>query len=264
MTFEASIIIPLLNQVDGWLEQSVRSAVTQNIPTEVVVVRSKFTSPLNQMVLKNLQRQYNNLAILVEEKSAHHFPAAINMGIRHTTTNRVGLLFSDDWLDPGTIAECLPRETDIVSTGTVVYFPNGSVNERACRTPSILEFNSCDSLEKKASYLTHFFLLRKELVLSAGGLDESIGNCPGIDDFDLIWTLLEYGATVSVIGKGLYHVRDHEGDRLTLQNPKMQVENLKKILHKHGITDEQAIEIINKHAHWYGKPIFKVTLPGLN
>ena len=37
----------------------------------------------------------------------------------------------------------------------------------------------------------------------------------------------------------------------------MQVENLKKILRKHGITDEQAIEIINKHAHWYGKPFFK-------
>ena len=93
-----------------------------------------------------------------------------------------------------------------------------------------------------------------------GGLDESIGNCPGIDDYDLIWTLLEYGATVSVIGKGLYHVRDHEGDRLTLQDPKMQVENLKKILRKHGITDEQAIEIINGHAHWYGKPIFKAQI----
>ena len=257
MTFEASIIIPLLNQVDSWLEQSVCSALTQNIPTEVVVVRSKFTSPSNQSVLKNFQRQYNNLAILVEEQSTHHFPAAINMGIRHTTTNRVGLLFTDDWLDRETIAECLPRETDIVSTGTVVYFPNG---ERACRTPSISEFNSCDTLEKKACYLTHFLLLRKELVLSAGGLDESIGNCPGIDDFDLIWTLLEHGASVSVIGKGLYHVRDHEGDRLTLQDPKMQVENLKKILRKHRITDEQAMEIINKHAHWYGKPMFKANI----
>jgi glycosyltransferase involved in cell wall biosynthesis len=178
MTFGASIIVPLLNQVDSWLEQSVRSAVTQNIPTEVVVVGSKFTSPSNQIVLKNLQRQYSNLAILVEEKSTHHFPAAINMGIRHATTNRVGPLFSDDWLEPKTIAECLPRETDIVSTGTVVYFPNGSVNERACRTPSILEFNSCDSLEKKASYLTHFLLLRKKLVLSAGGLTKVLGIAP--------------------------------------------------------------------------------------
>lgn len=90
------------------------------------------------------------MSILVEDKLINHFPAAINMGIRHTTTNRIGLLFSDDWLDPEAIAECLLRETDIVSTGTVVYFPNGSINGRACRTPSILEFNSCDSLEKKA------------------------------------------------------------------------------------------------------------------
>lgn len=53
MTFEASIIIALLNQIDSWLEQSVRSAVTQSIPTEVVVVRSEFTSPSNQIVLKS-------------------------------------------------------------------------------------------------------------------------------------------------------------------------------------------------------------------
>ena len=70
------------------------------------------------------------------------------------------------------------------------------------------------------------------------------------------------GALCPSSRKGLYHVRDHEGDRLTLQDPKMQVENLKKILRKHGIMDEQAIEIINRHAHCYGKPIFKAILVG--
>jgi hypothetical protein len=89
------------------LEQFVRSALTQSINTEVVVVQSKLTSPSNLRTLARLQQQYTNLSVLLEDKSPHHFPAAINMGIRHATADRVGLVFSDDWIDQTTVAECL-------------------------------------------------------------------------------------------------------------------------------------------------------------
>jgi hypothetical protein len=129
---------------------------------------------------------------------------------------------------------------------------------RASRHPSLQEFNSIATLEERASYLGHFFMLRRQAVLDAGGLDESIGNYPGIDDFDLIWTLLERNATVSIVEKDLYHYRDHDGERLTLQDSAVMGENFKKILHKHGVADEQAVDIIKRHARWFGKPIYQV------
>lgn len=257
MTFDATIVVPLLSQVDEWLQYSVSSALRQTIRTEVIVVRSKMTPPSNLQILDGLQRQHSNLLVLVEDKPAS-FPSAINSGICHARGERVGLLLSDDWLDESAVAECLPRTADIVSTGNIVYFPDGRVNERACGRLSMAKFCECATLEEKASYLQHFFLLRKKAVIDAGGLDESIGNYPGIDDFDLIWTMLERNATVSIVEKCLYHYRDHEGQRLTLQDPIKMVENLKKILHKHGITDDRSPRIIARHARWYGEPIYKI------
>jgi GT2 family glycosyltransferase len=251
MSFGASIVIPLLNQVDDWLEQSVRSALTQSINTEVVVVQSKLTSPSNLRTLARLQQQYTNLSVLLEDKSPHHFPAAINMGIRHATADRVGLVLSDDWIDQTTVAECLVNSTDIVSTGTVIHFTNGRINEPVRKTLSMSKFQAFETLELKASYLTHFFLFRKQAVLNVGGLDETIGNFPGMDDFDLIWTLLEHGATVSVLGKPMYHYREHDGERLTLQDPKRKIENLQKILRKHTVDKQEEIDIIRRHAGWY-------------
>jgi hypothetical protein len=94
--------------------------------------------------------------------------------------------------------------------------------------------------------------------MDGGGLDESIGKYPGIDDFDLIWTLLERNARVSLVSEGLYHYRDHDGERLTLRDPATAIANLRKILVKHGIADEQAVDILKRHARWCGRPMYQV------
>jgi len=257
MDYEATIVMPLRRQVDEWLEESVRSALLQSVATEVIVVRSETTPASNLKILNGLQRHFANLAVISRDKP-ESYPGAINKGILQASSERVGLLLSDDWLDERAVAECLRNNADIVCTGSIVYYPDGSINERASRHPSLQEFNSIATLEERASYLGHFFLLLRQAVLDAGGLDESIGDFPGIDDFDLIWTLLERDASVAVVTQGLYHYRDHDGERLTLRDPVQAVTNLKKILRKHGIADEQAVDIIKRHARWYGKPMYQV------
>ena len=256
MSYAASIVIPLLRQVDVWLEQCVLSALRQSVPTEVVVVRSELTPQSNREILERLQRQHTDLKIFCERKSGS-FPNAINTGFECAQAHRVGLLLSDDWLDESTVATCIHRSADIVSTGNTVYFPDGRVNKTACRTPSWACYQSLDTLEAKAAYLEHFFLFRREAVLRVG-LDETIGNSPGIDDYDFIWTLLERGATVAMVEKRLYHYRDHEGERLTLGDPGEMSRNLEKILQKHGVGGQEAQTIIARHARWYGKPIHVV------
>jgi glycosyltransferase involved in cell wall biosynthesis len=256
MSYVASILIPLLRQVDIWLEQSVLSAVNQSVCTEVIVVRSALTPRSNLDVLERLEKHHPNLMSLLEEKPLN-FPAAINQGIRASRTNLVGLLLSDDWLEETAVAESLKESADIVSSGTLVHFANGDVNELASRNTSMRAFLSCSTLEEKASYLKHFFLFRKERLIRVGCLDENIGNYPGIDDYDLIWTLLENGASVAITDRALYHYRDHDGERLTLQDPELMLANLRKILRKHRILQDNETEIIARHVPWYCKPIYQ-------
>jgi GT2 family glycosyltransferase len=258
MNHAATIIIPLKRQNDAWLDQCVRSAVAQTAPCEVIVVRSKETPPSNLQVLETLQGESKNLRVLIE-KTAGSFPGALNLGIRSANAGRIGFLLSDDWLDAKAVAHCLPLSADIVCTGLTAYYEDGlRILEGASQTLTTAEYNSRRSLEAKAAYLQHLFVFRKQVLLDVGGLDETIGNFPGIDDYDLIWTLLEHEATVAIIEKRLYNYRDHPGERLTLANKEQSIRNLEKILRKHHASDSEIRLIVADHSRWFGRPIYEV------
>jgi glycosyltransferase involved in cell wall biosynthesis len=251
---ETAIIIPLLNQRDEWLEQCVLSALGQNVPTEVIVVCSRRTSQAN---LRTLDKLNGPLRIYTQEREG--FAAAINHGLREATSERIGLLLSDDWLKPDAVAKCLAQETDIVSTGFTCFASDGAAEfESLAHDPHRETFDSLPTLEEKAFYLTHFFLFRATKIAEAGGLDESIGDAPGIDDYDFIWTLLEHGATVAIVEERLYCYRDHTGERLTLRDPTEQARNLDRILAKHGVPHGGREAILRRHSDWFGKPLHKV------
>jgi glycosyltransferase involved in cell wall biosynthesis len=255
---KASIIIPLKRQRDAWLEQCVRSATTQTAECEVIVIHSVETPASNVAILAAIAEERCNLRVVVEEKPGS-FPAAINLGIRLATAPRIGLLLADDWLEPDAVERCLPIEADIVATGHTIYFGDGvTVQEGAGQIPSMAEYRALPAIEARAAYLEHFFLFRKEALEQVGGLDESIGNFPGIDDYDLIWTLLESRATVGLVEAPLYNYRDHDEERLTLADSRQASANLAKILRKHGIPEEEIPGRVRDASRWYGRPIHQV------
>jgi GT2 family glycosyltransferase len=252
LEYRATIVIPLLVQRDDWLRQCVVSALQQTVPSEVIVVVSPRTKRSNLNILEQLGKLHRNLRV-VAERPDRGFAGAINAGLWSALTERVGLLLSDDWLEPSAVEESMKFSTDIVSTGTIAYASDGrSIIDDRPLTQA--QYNQRLSLEEKASYLSHFFLFQRKKVLEIGGVDESIGNT-GADDYDLIWTLLEHGATVSVVGRSLYNYRDHGEERLSLRNREEQVRNLEKILDKHSVSAHDRNAIVAKHSRWYGKPI---------
>jgi len=253
----ASIVIPLLNQRDTWLRQCVLSAMRQTVPAEVVVVCSPRTCAKNWGTLRALEQLPRRLRTCVQKGDG--FAAAINQGFRKAKGGRIGLLLSDDWLRPDAVEKCLACDGDIVSTGFTCFAGNGVDEfESLSSDPRCTVYHDLATLEEKAFYLTHFFLFRAAKIVEAAGLDESIGDAPGIDDYDFIWTLLEHGARVSIIEERLYCYRDHEGQRLTLRDPAEQAGNLVRILTKHGIRPEEQEEIVRRHSAWFGKPLHRV------
>lgn len=251
----ATIVVPLLDQVDSWLEQSVRSGLAQTAPCEVIVVCSSRVRESNTRLLASLAARHPGLRV-EPEPTPGGFAAAINHGIRLAKADRVGLLLSDDWLDPRAVELCVPYHADIVSTGLTVYLADGHTPALEPRwPPSLKEFQKRTTLEEQARYLKHFFLFRKAALLEAGGLDESLGDYPGIDDFDLIWTMLERGATVAVLPMSLYNYRDHDGERLTLRDRDQAQRTLELILEKHGLRGAEKARVLAIHMPWYGRPV---------
>jgi hypothetical protein len=119
-------------------------------------------------------------------------------------------------------------------------------------------YDSKEDLEQRACYLQHFFLLRKQKILEAGGLDESLGDTPGIDDFDLIWSMLEHNATAAIVEKPLYNYRDHAGLRLTLHDRETMTRTMGQILRKHGLNGARFEAALERHSIWFGRTMQEV------
>jgi glycosyltransferase involved in cell wall biosynthesis len=254
----ASIIIPVLDQVGAWLAQCVRSALRQTVDCEVIVVHSPRTGAPNLSTLTGLSRAHAGL-VVVQEPPGGGFARAINFGVLRARSDRIGLLLSDDWLELRTVERCLAHVADIVSTDHTEYLEDGVTKSPvASRGRRADAFERLATLEQKARYLKHFFLFRKAKLIEVGGLDESLGDFPGIDDFDLIWTLLEHGATVAVIEESLYNYRDHHGERLTLRDADQAIRTMGKILDKHGLAGGEKQRVLALHAPWYGRPVHVV------
>ncbi len=248
-TIQATIVMPLLAQQDDWLRHAVASAMAQTVSTAVLVVTSACTPRANLAVLRELA--HPRLKVLCQPLGAG-FAEAINLGFREAETERVGLLLTDDWLSPEAVERCIAEAADIVASARAAYAADGY--RQFWQTPADqARFDALPSLQEKASYVGHFLLFRRAKVLAAGGVDSRIG-LTGADDYDLIWTLLEQGASVKLVPESLYHYRDHDGVRLTLRKQEDQIIDLRKILAKHGVGPEETERLVEQKAKWYGVP----------
>jgi len=248
----ASIVMPLLSQRDEWLEQSLLSALGQTIECEVLVITSPKTPNNNLDVLERIGAVNSNMQIHCRDQH-QNFAGAINLGIQLASSERIGLLFCDDWLRENAVERCLPNATDIVSTGSTIFDADGKRVIIELK-PTGEGFLARPTLERKAAYLKHFYLFRRDKLREVGGVDEEIG-LTGADDFDMIWTLLEQGATVSVVEESLHCYRDHSDIRLTLRSRNDQIRDITKIFRKHGVPESEISRLIALHADWFGSLI---------
>ena len=158
----ASIVVPLKNQRGDWLERCVRSALAQTVSCETIVVIAPETSVQNRASLDALASEHDTLRVLLRNRPG--IAAGLNTGIHAATTDRVGFLLSDDWLDRACVEECLAYQTDIVSTGCLAYEADGVTPIDSVTKKRTLEgFLRRRTLERRASYLSHFLLFNKAL-----------------------------------------------------------------------------------------------------
>jgi len=249
--YRATIVMPLKSQRDNWLSQALSSALSQTVPTEVLVVTSPATPESNRAILQQAVAEHPRLRT-IERPPGAGFAQAINLGFQEAGTERVGLLLTDDWLSDNAVEKCLEHPADIVATARVAYAADGC-EILWTRASEQARFEAMPTLQEQASYVGHFILFQRASVLAVGGVDPEIG-LTGADDYDLIWTMLEQGASVRLVPEALYHYRDHDGERLTMRTQQDQLRDLRKILAKHKVSPEETERLVASKARWYGVP----------
>lgn len=256
MAPRASLVIPLLQQRDEWLHACVASALAQTVETEVIVVTSSRTPASNHAVLDEAARGSRGWLRVVERPASARFAGALNHGFARATCDRVGLLLTDDWLAPDAVETSLEFAADIVSSRAEVFDADGVtrlVDLDRTRQHALLVLQP--TVERKAQYLGHFLLLRRAVVQAVGGVDETVGDTPGVDDYHLLWTMLERGATAAICERPLYNYRDHEGERLTNREPLRMLQTMSNILARHHVSPEEHERLLYWHARWFGRPL---------
>ena len=253
---DITIVIPLLKQRPEWLHQAICSALNQTVPCKVLVVYSPFTPNDNLKVIDRLGEEHANLESF-DRGDDCRLPCALNLAVQRVNTTRIGILHSDDWLEPQAIEACLQHDADIVCTQSHVRSECGSeIIETSKKTA--VGFQDCEDYQSQADYLNHLYVFKRTKLLKVGGVDNHIG-LTGADDYDLLWTMLEHGASVSIVEVPLYNYRDHDnGWRLSLQDPVTQLNNLERILDKHNYAETERLKVRQQHGRWYGKTISQV------
>jgi glycosyltransferase involved in cell wall biosynthesis len=193
--------------------------------------------------------------MLVIRRPRPGFAVALNEGIRAARAERVGFLFSDDWLAPDALEQAAALPDDIVSTGKRIWAvePDGEQRLIHAAAMSSAAYEKLTTLEERARYITHFLLLRRSAVLAAGGVDETLGDLSGVDDFDLVWTMLERGASVGFTVAPAYDMRGHGGGRLTMRPVAEQSLSLERMFDKHGVDPFTRDRLRPLHQRWYGR-----------
>lgn len=253
----ATVIVPLLRQDDGWLSTCIASALAQTVPCEVLVVTDQRTPRSNHDVLA----RHACARLRVIERPAHaRFAGGLNLAIASARADRVCFVLSDDWLVPQAVELCLSRAADLVSAQAESYAADGRTRiATGDRRRTAAGYAACADDEARARYLGHFMLLARDVVQAAGGLDETVGDAPGVDDYHLPWTLLEHGASVDIVERVAYAIRDHAGERLTNRRPLQMWATMREILSRHGLTGDALEQRLLWHTRWFGRPMHEST-----
>lgn len=181
-----------------------------------------------------------------------------NKGINAAIGKYIAFLDHDDTLDPDALAESV-AVLDTYPEYDLVYSDEDKISEDGERYfgPHYKPGFSLDML-RNLNYITHFVVVRKEVVDKLGGIRTGFD---GAQDYDFLLRVVDEGFSLAHIPKILYHWREAEGSTAAdFSSKKNVLEAGCKALDDHyernGITNVRNYAIKNRPG-WY-KPQYKL------
>jgi glycosyltransferase involved in cell wall biosynthesis len=202
-----SIIMPVYNVDQTWLERAINSALNQLYGNwELCITDDGSTKDY----LKEILRKYSNqdkrirVSYLPDNKG---IVCASNEALSLATGEFIGLLDNDDELSMDALYEVVKllnerRETDFI------YSDEDKITEKGVRYDPFFKPDWSPDTLHCCNYITHFAVVRRNIANDLGAFREGYD---GSQDYDLFLRVTEKTKNIVHIPKVLYHWRCIEG-----------------------------------------------------
>jgi glycosyltransferase involved in cell wall biosynthesis len=230
-----TVLLPVKHYHRPFLERALRSIREQTSPDWrlLAITDAELLDELEDV----LGPMLDDPRVELVRNEGRALAGKLNTGLRRARTDFVAVLLGDDFWAPETVevlTEHVERfpEADFFHTGRVF------VDDEERPISGVYEPKQTFALEDFAngSPVKHLLCYRRELALSIGGVDESLGLV-GVDDWDFAWSMAEAGASFVAVPFPLYVYRDHrQAFRLTTHlTLRTHRRGIRRILRKHGV-----------------------------
>jgi glycosyltransferase involved in cell wall biosynthesis len=201
-----SIVTPTFNQ-GQYIEQTIQSIMDQDYPNLEYIIIDGGSTDNTPEIIKKYEKHLTYWVSESDRGQAH----AINKGLERSTGEIFQWINSDDYLEKGAlfkIAEAFSNPKVDVVAGKTVYFKNEAFEEPIQQAK--LSSKGILKWEKGVKFVQPGVWLRKEKMISCGGIDEQFHFC---FDWDLYIRYLQKFPMVCYIPGILVYFRLHENSK---------------------------------------------------
>ncbi len=250
-----TVLMPCKDAKASFFREALNSVFSQSSSLWNLIVINDHSTNLETVEILGELTRFKDSRILVVTNKSNYLTAAMNTGMNQAKTPYVCSLHCDDLLDRNAIQVLNSYiqqflDIDFFHSSRIYIDENGNRLTSIYRAKESFVLNDF----KNSGPVKQLLCWKVDSALAMGGMDESLG-LHGADDYDFPWCMAEAGFKFKAIKECLYYYRDHrEHFRLTTHVPlDTKINELKKIWKKHGLTENEIEEQINRRTLGYLK-----------
>lgn len=233
-----SIILPVYNTPNAWLNQAIDSVLAQHSPDwRLVCVDDCSAHPDIARSLAAYAASDDRITVL------HHtdnqgIAAATNTGLRAAQSPYVVLMDHDDWLEPeavGTLLQATKTNADLIYTDEIIT--GDEIND-------LRHFSARPAFSRdyylSHPYFVHALCIRRSLALEIGGFDETMAISA---DVDFVLRLIASAKSIAHIRAFLYRWRTHAQSAGHLSKTRVTAATLAALNRHLALTSKRAVAV---------------------
>lgn len=211
-----SIIMPVYNVDNKWLEKCIDSVRKQNYPYWELCIADDCSTKRNVRPLLNMYSHKDQRIKVVFREENGHICKATNTALSIANGEYIGLLDNDDELAPNALYEVVKIINNNPALD-LIYSDEDKIDKFGKRMDPTFKPDWSPDLLMGTNYICHFGVYRKSIVDKIGGFRPGY---EGAQDYDLVLRFTEQTQNVGHIPKLLYHWRMLESSTAVNQDSK--------------------------------------------
>jgi len=202
-----SVVVPTYNTPERYLRPLIESFQAQTYPKWEVCLIDGSTDPAAAERIRAAAATDSRFTYVPLGKNLG-ISGNTNEGLRHVSGDFIGFVDHDDTLAPGALAE-MRHAVALTPDVGLIYSDEDKLNDRGTsRTIPFFKPDWSPELLLNVNYITHFVMVRRELLKKVKGLRPEYD---GAQDYDFLLRIMDHQPRVVHIPRILYHWRLAQG-----------------------------------------------------